>query len=264
MNKKLDEALQRQINRLKAIDTYHDTLKEGVYQFHQELPEAEEEAPEQPPVDPGTPNPGEMAPSAQGGEQPTDGAMPPPAGDPNDPQGGMTPDAGVAPEGGDMNGGMDDAPADPGMEDGGDTEVDVTDLVNNSNQVNANVMTMMSKIDQTAQKFDAMFNQVSSLEGTVGKMDSIIMQMQALTKQVELMRPPTETERRKAVASDSYPYNISLEDYEKGEGAKNQTELEKNPNSKMSMMKTIMSDYNDSTVKDSFNPKQQDDPFKNY
>lgn len=262
---RLDEALQKQLTRFNAITTYQDNLvKEGTYYFHQDLPEADDDNAEEspledtPPADNTTPPPvaPEMDPNAGGDVPPADPGMEEPA--MNDPN---------AAPGGDM------PPADPGMEDpamdspempdmgtdaGGDTEVDVTDLVNNSNEVKMTVTNMMAKIDQTSMQFTDMINRLGAIEGGLGKMDSIIGQMEQLAKQVELMRPPTETERRKAVAQDSYPFNISLEDYEKGQGAKNQTELEKNP--KMSMMKTIMSDYNDSTVKDSFQVKK-DDPF---
>jgi len=150
---------------------------------------------------------------------------------------------------------------DTGMGDEGTTEVDVTDLVNNTNELKMKVGDAITKMDQSAQNFNSIINKVNAIEMNMGKMDSLIGQMEQLAKQVGLMRPPTEGERRQAMTKDSYPYNVSLEDYEKGLGAKNQTELEKR-DPKMSMMKTIMSDYNDSTVKDSFFVPQ-DNPFKN-
>jgi hypothetical protein len=92
-------------------------------------------------------------------------------------------------------------------------------------------------------------------------MDSLIGKMEALAKQVELMRPPTEEERRKALANDSYPFSVTLDQYNSGvNNVKTQTDLEQK--SKMSMLDNIMSDYSDSTVKDSF-VVQQDNPFNN-
>lgn len=251
---KLDEALVKQLNRFSQITKYQDDLvSEGLYQFHQDLPESDETEDLESNI-----------------EEPMDNTA-----SPTDPQGGLN----DAPENPGTNepAGVEDpnigdevpmdntTPPTDGIEepmnDAEDTtEVDVTDLVNNSNEIKMSVTNMISKIDQTSQQFNNMMSRVNNIEGSVSKMDTLIGKMEQLAKQVELMRPPTEEERRKAVANNSYPYNVNLEDYEKGRGAKNQTDLEKNP--KMSMMKTIMSDYNDSTVKDSFTIPE-DNPFKN-
>lgn len=276
MSKKLDEALKREIGRFNQIMSYQDNLiKEGHYYFHQQLPEAEEtedpntpppvqatgdnaEAPEQgnPPapaaepstIDPNDPNalPDPNAPAP--GAEPTTGDEPAEPG--AEPEMGAEPGMGTEPEMG----------AEPGM--GGDdtTEVDVTDLVNNSNEVKMKVQDMLSKVDQTSQQFSSLMNRVGAIEANVNKMDVLVNKMQDLAQQVELMRPPTEAERRKAVAKESYPFSVTMDDYAKGQGEKNQTEMEKNP--KMSMMKTLMQNYNDGEVRDSFYVPQEN-PFKN-
>ena len=275
MNKKLNEALDKELKRFNSIIGYEKKLIEENYYFHQQLPEAEED----PIMDPNAPNPGE-APGGQPGN--AQGGVPDPnaapAPDPNagipdpsaggvenapDTQGGV-PDMGA--EGGDEMGVPDmDSPdmgAEGGDMGGGDaTEVDVTELVNNSNELKMKMSDMVTKVDQSAQYFSNMMNKVNSIEGSLTRMDSLISKMEELSRQVELMRPPTEAERQKALAKDSYPYSVTLDDYQKGSGAKTQTDLEKDP--KMSMMKTIMSDYNDSGIKDSFNVPQEN-PLKNF
>lgn len=137
------------------------------------------------------------------------------------------------------------------------TEVDVTDLVNDTNEIK----TKIGAIEVGLSKIDGIISKVDNIENGLSKMDSLISKMEALAKQVELTRPPTEEERRKALANDSYPFSITLDQYNSGvNNMKTQTDLEQK--SKMSMLDSIMNDYNDSTVKDSF-VVQQDNPFNN-
>lgn len=264
MSKKLNEALSKELGRFRQIVSYQDNLiKEGQYYFHQQLPEAEEDPNTPPPVqepaaepadDMNTNEPTGIDPNNPTGE----------VGIPNEPldtnadAGAEEPAAGM-----DDMGMGDDAGMEPGAEMGGEddtTEVDVTELVNGTNELKMKVQDVLSKVDQSTQQFNNLMSRVDAIQNNVTKMDSLINKMQDLAKQVELMRPPTETERRQSMAKDSYPFSVTLDDYSKGQGEKTQTDMEKNP--KMSMMKTIMSDYNDSQVKDSFY-SPQDNPFKN-
>ena len=267
MKNKLNEALDKEINRFNSIVKYQKNLmEESSYYFHQQLPEddnQEETNMEQP-----------MGDNNQMGnnQQQTDpGAVQPNQGDPNqnepnfdnnDPN--QSTDTGVEEPMG-TNTDMDNTDIDmTGNEDGlGDddtTEVDVTELVNNSNELKLKISDVIGKIDQNNQKFADIIKSVDFIQNSVGKMDLLIGKMEELTKQVELSRPATEEERRKALAKDSYPFSVTMDEYEKGTGTKNQTQMEKNP--KMSMMKAIMADYNDTTVKDSFYVPQNN-PYKN-
>jgi len=134
------------------------------------------------------------------------------------------------------------------------TEIDVSDLVNNTQEIN----TKIESLNANMSKINDIMGKVNAIEVSLTKMDDFVNQIQALSKQVELMRPPTEEERRKALAKDSYPFNISMDDYNKGAGEKNQTELE--DNSKMSMMDTLMNNYNEMDIKRSFNAPNEN-PF---
>jgi hypothetical protein len=234
MNKKLNNILENEIKRFNTIIAYQDkmTLTEGSYKFYNEADEpGTEEAPvdDAPPVDAAVD--GTEAPATDGTEG-TDGL--------NDPDMGA------------------EAPATDGTETpdmGGDedvTEIDVTDLVNDTNEIKGKI----SSIEGNLSKMDAIMSKVDNLATNVSKMDSLVQQMTALAQQVELMRPPTEAERRKALAKDSYPFNVSIDQYNNGEGVKTQTDLENKPN-KMSMLDNLMADYNDSAVKNSFYAPQE-------
>jgi hypothetical protein len=238
MNQKLDKILENEIKRFNTIIAYQDkmSLNEGSYRFYNE---AEEEAPAQDaPVDDAPPADaaldGTEAPATDGTEG-TDGTEDPnmgteaPATD-----GTETPDMGTEED---------------------VTEVDVTDLVNDTNEIKGKI----SSIEGNLTKMDSIMSKVDNLTNNISKMDTLIGKMEMLAKQVELMRPPTEAERRQALAKDSYPFNVSIDQYNNGEGVKTQTDLE-NQSNKMSMLDNLMADYNDSVVKDSFYASQ-DNPL---
>jgi hypothetical protein len=82
-------------------------------------------------------------------------------------------------------------------------------------------------------------------------MEALVQKMDAMAKQVELMRPPTEEERRKALAKDSYPFNVTQDEYLSGSSVKTQTDLETRPD-KLSMMDSLMANYNEMDIRNSF------------
>lgn len=146
-----------------------------------------------------------------------------------------------------MDGAPSDMPQEPPMGDD-TTEVDITDLVNNIQDLQKKGDENMGMVSDAAKKIEHVLSQINNLTQQLGKMDGIIGNLEQLSKQVELMRPPTESERRKALTNDSYPYSITIDDYKKGEGDKTQTDME----GKMSMMNSILRGYNEKTIKDSF------------
>jgi TolA-binding protein len=219
MSKKLNTLLESEINRFNAIIAYQDkmAIDEVSYRFYNE---AEEVAPTEEPIDAA---PVDAAVDATA-EVPAEEPM---ATEPTD----VATDAPVE----------EPAPAEDV------TEVDVTELVNSTNDIKSKIEGLAGGIE----KINDIMGKVSEIETNLTKMDDLIGKMESLAKQVELMRPPTEEERRKALTQDSYPFNISIDDYNKGTGAKTQTDLENS--SKMSMFDTIMNDYSDIEVKKSFN-----------
>jgi hypothetical protein len=233
MNKKLNTLLETEIKRFNTIIAYQDklTLDEVAYKFYNEVDE----------------------PSVDGTEgDATEAPIEEPALDGTETDVMDEPIEEPALDG--TEGDATEAPIEEPIPDEGVTEVDVTELVNSTNDIKTKLDGVTSGLD----KINDIINKVNAIEGNLVKMDSVLSQLNALAKQVELMRPPTEEERRKALAQDSYPFNVSIDDYNKGIGAKNQTELE--DTSKMSMYDTLMKDYNELEVKDSFNIPN-DNPF---
>jgi hypothetical protein len=238
MSKKLKNLLESEIKRFNTIIAYQNklSLNEVSYRFYNEVDD----------VSGGEPPLTDTEAPVDATEEPIDGTEAPL-------DGTEAPIDGTEAPVDDMNTSADV----PSVEDEEVTEVDVTDLVNDTNEIK----TKIGAIEGGLSKIDGIISKVDNIENGLSKMDSLIGKMEALAKQVELMRPPTEEERRKALANDSYPFSVTLDQYNSGvNNVKTQTDLEQK--SKMSMLDNIMSDYSDSTVKDSF-VVQQDNPFNN-
>ena len=236
MSKKLKNLLESEIKRFNTIIAYQNNLglDEVSYRFYNEVDD----------VSGGEPPLTDTEAPVDATEEPIDGTEAPVDGAEEQPVDNMDTQ-------------VDPVAEVPPTEDEEVTEVDVTDLVNDTNEIK----TKIGAIEGGLSKIDGIISKVDNIENGLSKMDSLIGKMEALAKQVELMRPPTEEERRKALANDSYPFSVTLDQYNSGiNDMKTQTDLEQK--SKMSMLNSIMSDYNDSAIKDSF-VVQQDNPFNN-
>lgn len=245
MSNNSNKVLSEEINRFNKIMSYQDRLYEGHhYKFYEA--EGDEVAPEEPPVDAGVDTTG-------GEEMPADAGI--------DTTGGEEMPLDAAPE---------EEPTDAGMDTTGeatpegDVEVDVTDLVNSTKEMAAKTDDIVQKIISSSEKIEDIVNKVNGVEQNLQKMDALVQQMTALAKQVELMRPPTEEERRKVLAKDSYPFNVTQDEYMAGIATKTQTDLEKRPD-KMSMMDNLMNNYNEMDIKNSFYKADNNEkPVSNY
>lgn len=247
MKKNIDALLENEIKRYNKIISYNNNLmRETTYRFYNE---AEEEQPMEDPnamgQDPNAMNqdPNTMAQDPGMSADPNMGQAPQP--DPNamaqpDPSMQEPPAPEMAPTG-DM---------------GADTEVDVTELVNATNSI-------AQRIEKTTGSLQRIYDKINDLEGSLSKMDAVISKMGELEKQVQLMRPPTEDERRKALADKSYPYNVTNQDYLGGDGYKTQTAMEQKPD-KMSMMDSLMANYDKNEIKKSFHTDDSDKRESNF
>lgn len=146
-------------------------------------------------------------------------------------------------------------PADP-MAGGDTTEVDVTDIVQDTKAMSEKTDAMTAKVDQTLSKVDGLLNKIQSLEQSVNNMDQAIAKIDAIYKEVELSKPPSPDEVKEVMAQNSYPFNVTLDKYGQEGTPKNQTDLEKRKN-KLSLS-NLLSDFNERDLRQSFNPP---DPF---
>jgi hypothetical protein len=249
MSKNLNKVLSEEVKRFNSIMAYQEKLSEG---HHYKFYEAEEDAPaeEVPAEDTAVPD-AEMGAEAPAADAGVDTAVP-------------DAEMGGAEEVPAADAGVDTTAVAPEAAPEGDTEIDVTDLVNTSKELGGKTDSIIQKIADSSTKIEAIINKINGVEQGLQKMDSVIQQMNALTKQVELMRPPTEGERRKALAKDSYPFSVTQDEYMGGTAPKTQTDLENRPD-KLSMMDSLMNNYNATDIKNSFyNANNNEKPVSNY
>ena len=90
--------------------------------------------------------------------------------------------------------------------DEGDTvEVDVTDLVDKTEETK-------STVDGLTSKMEELLSKLNDLESQVGGMDNVINKIDDLEKEIE-KRNPTPVEKLEMRSLSSYPYSIKLTDF---------------------------------------------------
>jgi hypothetical protein len=155
------------------------------------------------------------------------------------------------PFGGEM--GVEDEFADePSMEEpmGGDeeVEVDVTDIVDKTEEAKEEASQASSKIDDLLGKF-------SELEQKLTGMDAIINKMDELEKEV-IQRNPSPTEKLSMRSMDSFPYSVKLTDFWNDREGYDATGEEGEEEEYVLTQQDIDDEYNESDIKSSFNPKE--------
>ena len=149
-----------------------------------------------------------------------------------------------------------DEPAMP--EEGGEPtqELDVTDLVNKADETKQETAELSNKINQALETITNLTQKIEGMEGNVSQMGDAMTKIDAIYKELEMMKPPSPEEAKEIMAQNSYPFNVQLDKYEEEGTPKNQTELEQGK--KKLSLSTLLSDFNERDLRQSFNPQ---DPF---
>lgn len=129
----------------------------------------------------------------------------------------------------------------------GTVEIDVTDIVDKSEQTRSEIEGMTSKMDE-------LLGKLGELEGKVGDMDQVIDKIDNLEKEIA-ERNPTSVERLEMRSMDSFPYNVSLTDYwsdREGYETGNKDEEE------YVITQKDVEEYSANDIKDSFDRRKRD------
>lgn len=182
----------------------------------------------------------------QGGEQQNQGNQP--NGQPGEEGVNMNTDPNQPPMDGEPQPAPEDVPPmgnEPQPEPEGDeVELDVTELVNGTQEAKASADIATRKMEELLSKFN-------ELESKLGSMDGISTKIEDLERQIE-KRNPTPDEKLEMRSFDSYPYNIKLTDYwAEKEGPYNV--LDDSSEKEYTLTQDdIKGEYNDNQIKDSF------------
>tara|TARA_R110000803_G_scaffold5634_16_gene18609 strand:- start:11015 stop:11758 length:744 start_codon:yes stop_codon:yes gene_type:complete len=126
----------------------------------------------------------------------------------------------------------------------GDTvEVDVTDIVDKTEETK-------NSVDHVSTKMDSLLSKFGDLESQVSSMDDLIVKIDDLEKEFE-KRNPTPLEKLEMRSMDSFPYNVSLPQYwEEKEGYDVGGEEEEE---EYILRQSDIENFNDREIKNSFN-----------
>ena len=145
------------------------------------------------------------------------------------------------------------APETPEMPAEDEVDLDVTQLVQGTQEAKASS-------DMATQKMEDLLAKFGELEKQLANMHSISSKIEDLEHQIE-KRNPTPEEKLEMRSFSSYPYNLKLTDYwAEKEGKYNV--MDKDGGKEQEYVLThddIDKDYNESTIKDSFNDYEEED-----
>lgn len=126
-------------------------------------------------------------------------------------------------------------------------EIDVTDIVDKTEETKSSVEGMSGKMDELLSKLSELENQVSS-------MDNVINKIEDLEKEIE-KRNPTPVERLEMRSMDSFPYSIKLTDFWKDKEGYEATDSEE----EFVLKQSDVENYNEKDIRKSFQFSKEED-----
>ena len=148
-------------------------------------------------------------------------------------------------EGGDME--PEEEPLDDAV------ELDVTQLVQGSEEAKASA-------DQANLKIDKLMGMVDNLEGQLAGMSKISSKIDSLENELE-KRTPTPDEKLEMRSLDSAPFNMRLGDFWKDQEGRYDIMSEPKEKEYVLNKKEIDKDYSDDKLKDSFDNEYEEEEF---
>ena len=158
---------------------------------------------------------------------------------------------------------VDDAPVDeiPAEEPEGDfdtEEIDITDLVNMTQNIKNDLDSSKSDNDAVMGKMGDLFGKLDDLESKLSQMDDVIAKIDGLESKVTQMKEPTPQEKLEMRSLDSYPFNEKPQEF----FAHKQGEMAASGKNEYVLTKDEVNNYPTDIIKTSFNPDQQEDEYQ--
>ena len=155
---------------------------------------------------------------------------------------------------------VDDAPVDeiPAEEPEGDfdtEEIDITDLVNMTQNIKNDLDSSKSDSDAVMGKMGDLFGKLDDLESKLSQMDDVMAKIDGLESKVTQMKEPTPQEKLEMRSLDSYPFNQSPTDF----FSQKQGEMKKSGKNEYVITKSDLDDINPGQMRASFGEEDGDD-----
>lgn len=147
---------------------------------------------------------------------------------------------------------------------GDEVEVDVTDLVNTSNELKASSEENSAKMAELIDNFNKLTSQVNSMTQMGKKIDSLDNELKTISAEIE-KRNPTPTEKIEMRSLDSFPYNIKLSDFWSDNSDKfttvdsEQREIGEEEPKEYVLTKADVDDFSEPDIRDSFGDFEEED-----
>lgn len=146
---------------------------------------------------------------------------------------------------------MDDAPVEEPADDMGGAdveEIDITDLVNMTQNIKNDLDASKSDNDAVIGKMSDLFSKLDDLESKLSQMDNVIAKIDGLESKVETMKEPTPQERLEMRSLDSYPFNQKPSEF----FSQKELDMKASGKNEYVITKQDVEDYNDKEMRDSF------------
>jgi len=154
---------------------------------------------------------------------------------------------------------IDDAPVDVEEPDGDfDTEeIDITDLVNMTQNIKNDLDSSKSDNDAVLGKMGDLFGKLDDLESKLSQMDDVMNKIDSLESKVTQMKEPTPQEKLEMRSLDSYPFNQNPSDF----FSQKQSEMKKSGKNEYVITKSDLDDINSGEMRASFGEKEDEDEY---
>jgi predicted RNase H-like nuclease (RuvC/YqgF family) len=137
-------------------------------------------------------------------------------------------------------------------------EIDITDLVNMTKSIKKDLDDNKTDNSEVVGKMDTVFSKLNDLEQKLSQMDSVIQKIDDLGNKVETMKEKTPQEKLELRSLDSYPFNLNPQQF----FAQKQSEMQQSGKNEYVLTKQDIDNYSLDTIRNSFNPEEEDDEFK--
>mgnify|MGYP001085412791 CR=1 FL=1 len=147
-----------------------------------------------------------------------------------------------------------DAPVEEPAEDFDTEEIDITDLVNMTQNIKNDLESSKSDNDAVIGKMGDLFSKLDDLESKLSQMDTVITKIDGLESKVSQMKEPTPQEKLEMRSLDSYPFNQNPTDF----FSQKQSEMQKSGKNEYVITKSDLEDINQGEMRSSFGEPEEE------
>ena len=137
-------------------------------------------------------------------------------------------------------------------------EIDITDLVNMTKNIKKEMDDNKEDQGTVLGQMDAVFTKLDDLEIKLSQMDSVISKIDQLSSKIEQMKPKSPEEKLEMRSLDSYPFNQNPQQF----FANKQGEMRSSGKNEYVLTKDEIENYSNDTIRDTFNPQEEEDEYK--